>query len=53
MVDTPYEVRPLDESRWPAVAALVEASNGIFGGCWCIPPGWRIACNAGTRVDLT
>ena len=36
MVDTPYEVRPLDESTWPAFAALVEANNGIFGGCWCI-----------------
>ncbi len=31
-----YDVRPLDESTWPAFAALVEANNGIFGGCWCI-----------------
>jgi len=36
MADSPYEVRPLDESTWPAFAALVEANNGIFGGCWCI-----------------
>jgi hypothetical protein len=36
MVDTPYDVRPLDESTWPDFAALVGASNGIFGGCWCI-----------------
>src|SRR5215203_6719202 len=36
VVDTPYEVRPLDELTWPAFAALVEANNGIFGGCWCI-----------------
>ena len=35
MVDR-YEVRPLDESTWPAFAALVEANNGIFGGCWCV-----------------
>jgi ribosomal protein S18 acetylase RimI-like enzyme len=31
-----YSVRPLDESTWPAFAALVEHHNGIFGGCWCI-----------------
>jgi len=31
-----YRVRPLDESTWPAFAALVEHNNGIFGGCWCI-----------------
>jgi GNAT superfamily N-acetyltransferase len=31
-----YDVRPLDESTWSAFAALVEANNGIFGGCWCI-----------------
>ncbi len=27
---------PLDESTWPLFAALVEANNGVFGGCWCI-----------------
>jgi hypothetical protein len=31
-----HTVRPLDESTWPAFAALVERNNGIFGGCWCI-----------------
>lgn len=31
-----YSVRPLDESTWPAFAALVERNNGIFGGCWCM-----------------
>jgi hypothetical protein len=31
-----YRVRPLDESTWPAFAALVEHNNGIFGGCWCM-----------------
>ncbi|WP_320668740.1 hypothetical protein [Patulibacter defluvii] len=29
-------VRPLDERTWPAFAALVEASNGVWGGCWCM-----------------
>lgn len=36
MVDHQYAVRPLEESTWPAFAALVEANNGVFGGCWCI-----------------
>jgi len=31
-----YTVRPLEESTWPAFAALVEANNGVFGGCWCM-----------------
>jgi GNAT superfamily N-acetyltransferase len=31
-----YDIRPLDESTWPAFAELVEANGGIFGGCWCI-----------------
>ncbi len=30
-----YTVKALDESTWPAFAALVERNNGIFGGCWC------------------
>ena len=31
-----YEVTPLNEATWPAFAVLVEANDGIFGGCWCI-----------------
>jgi GNAT superfamily N-acetyltransferase len=31
-----YSIRALDESTWPAFAALVERNNGIFGGCWCM-----------------
>ena len=31
-----YTCTALDESTWPAFAALVEANGGIFGGCWCI-----------------
>jgi GNAT superfamily N-acetyltransferase len=31
-----YVVKALDESTWPAFAALVERNNGVFGGCWCI-----------------
>ena len=36
MVEPSYEIRALDESTWPAFAALVERNNGIFGGCWCM-----------------
>lgn len=31
-----YTIKALDASTWPAFAALVEANNGVFGGCWCI-----------------
>jgi GNAT superfamily N-acetyltransferase len=31
-----YTVRALDQSTWPAFAALVERNNGVFGGCWCM-----------------
>jgi GNAT superfamily N-acetyltransferase len=36
MAASTYSVRPLDDSTWPAFAALVERNNGIFGGCWCM-----------------
>lgn len=28
--------RALDEETWPAYAELIEANNGVFGGCWCM-----------------
>ena len=31
-----YSVKALDETTWPAFAALVERNNGVFGGCWCM-----------------
>ena len=31
-----YTIRALDESTWDAFARLVEANNGVFGGCWCM-----------------
>ncbi len=49
-----YSVRPLDESTWPAFAALVERNNGIFGGCWCIgfhPEGVGKGCTAEQNRD--
>ena len=36
MTTTGFTIEPLDESTWDAFAALVEANNGVFGGCWCI-----------------
>ncbi|HEY7271391.1 MAG TPA: GNAT family N-acetyltransferase [Actinoplanes sp.] len=32
----PFTVRPLDQDTWPAFARLVEANNGVWGGCWCV-----------------
>jgi hypothetical protein len=28
--------RPLDSSTWDDFAALSEANNGVWGGCWCM-----------------
>ena len=36
MSDTVLTVRPLDENTWSAFARLVEANNGVWGGCWCM-----------------
>jgi len=29
-------VRPLDVDTWAAFERLVEANNGVWGGCWCM-----------------
>jgi GNAT superfamily N-acetyltransferase len=31
-----YTTRALDASTWPDFAGLVEANNGVWGGCWCM-----------------
>jgi hypothetical protein len=33
---TGFTTRPLDAGTWPDFAALAEAHNGVWGGCWCI-----------------
>jgi hypothetical protein len=33
---TAYTTRPLDAGTWSAFAELVEANNGVWGGCWCM-----------------
>jgi GNAT superfamily N-acetyltransferase len=48
-----FEVKALDESTWPAFAALVEANGGIFGGCWCVgmhSVGFALEGAAGNRA---
>ena len=36
MARSQYRIEALDQSTWEAFAKLVEANNGIFGGCWCM-----------------
>jgi len=31
-----YTTRLLGEDTWEDFAALVEANNGVWGGCWCM-----------------
>ncbi len=31
-----YGTAPLTPETWEDFAALVEANNGVWGGCWCI-----------------
>jgi hypothetical protein len=31
-----YTTKPLASSTWDDFAALVEANNGVWGGCWCM-----------------
>ena len=31
-----YESKALDANTWPDFARLVEANNGVWGGCWCM-----------------
>jgi hypothetical protein len=31
-----YRTRPLSPETWDDFAQLVEANNGVWGGCWCM-----------------
>ncbi len=35
-VEPTYTTRPLTADTWDDFAALVEANNGVWGGCWCM-----------------
>ena len=50
-----YITKPLSAETWPEFAALVEANNGVWGGCWCMGfhppgPGWGKSAE-GNRAD--
>ena len=34
--DRSYSTRPLSPDTWEDFAGLVEANNGVWGGCWCM-----------------
>jgi hypothetical protein len=36
IVATVFRTRALDADTWPDFARLVEANNGVWGGCWCM-----------------
>lgn len=51
---TAYTTRPLTPATWPDFAALVEANNGVWGGCWCMgfhPQGFSGGSPAGNREN--
>jgi GNAT superfamily N-acetyltransferase len=31
-----YRIEPLTPDTWPAFAAMIERSSGLFTGCWCV-----------------
>lgn len=33
---TLYQTKTLNEETWPAFERLVDANNGVWGGCWCL-----------------
>lgn len=33
---TGLSTKALDTKTWPDFARLVEAHNGVWGGCWCM-----------------
>jgi hypothetical protein len=42
-------VRLLDTDTWPAFARLVEANNGVWGGCWCM--GFHVRVGKGRTTQ--
>lgn len=47
-----YTTRPLALETWDDFAALVEANNGVWGGCWCMgfhPEGFGAGSREGNR----
>jgi GNAT superfamily N-acetyltransferase len=46
---TTYETKLLTPETWDDFAALVEANNGVWGGCWCM--GFHAEGLSGTAED--
>lgn len=36
MTSAPLTIKALNSDTWPDFARLVEANNGVWGGCWCM-----------------
>ena len=34
--ESAYTTKPLTTATWEDFAHLVEANNGVWGGCWCM-----------------
>jgi len=52
---TDYVTRPLTPQTWNDFAQLVEANNGVWGGCWCIgfhPEGLPKGCTVERNRSL-
>ncbi|MCG7525890.1 GNAT family N-acetyltransferase [Streptomyces sp. OfavH-34-F] len=47
--DARLVVRLLDTDTWPAFARLVEANNGVWGGCWCM--GFHVKVGKGRTAQ--
>ena len=51
---TQLTTRPLTPETWDDFAALVEANNGVWGGCWCMgfhPEGFDDGGSASANRD--
>ncbi len=44
-----YSSRPLSPETWDDFAGLVEANNGVWGGCWCM--GFHAEGLSRSRMD--
>jgi hypothetical protein len=48
-----YTTQPLTSETWADFATLVEANNGVWGGCWCMgfhPEGLKNTTAAQNRA---
>jgi GNAT superfamily N-acetyltransferase len=44
-----YKTKALNATTWKAFERLVEANNGVWGGCWCM---WYHTKNEGQSPEL-